>query len=76
MSLLQEMEKYGLAGCPANEPYIAAAPELLHSLRVLLDQVDYTKGACSPTDMVGACLDARVIDQARAVIAKATGGEA
>lgn len=30
-------------------------------LRLILDQVDYTAGACSPTEMVGAVLDKSVI---------------
>lgn len=34
-------------------------------LGVVLDQVDYTRGACSPTEMVGACLDQSVIASAR-----------
>lgn len=34
-------------------------------LGVVLDQVDYTSGACSPTEMVGACLDTDVIRSAR-----------
>jgi hypothetical protein len=47
-----------------------AHDELLAALRLLLDQVDYTKGACGLTEMVGACLDAKVIDKCRATIAK------
>jgi hypothetical protein len=32
------------------------------ALRLLLDQVDYTKGACGPTEMVGAVLDKSIIE--------------
>lgn len=39
------------------------------ALLLVLDQVDYTKGACGLTEMVGACLDAKVIDKARAALA-------
>ena len=57
----------------ANARLIAAAPELLEAIQLILDQVDYTNGACSMAEMVGACLDARFIDQARNAIAKARG---
>jgi len=49
---------------------VVGASELLEALHLLLDQVDYTKGACGMAEMVGACLDARFIDQARNVIAR------
>lgn len=39
------------------------------ALLLVLDQVDYTKGACSFTEMVGACLPAEVIDRARQALA-------
>jgi hypothetical protein len=39
------------------------------ALLLVLDQVDYTKGACGLTEMVGACLDARIIREARAALA-------
>lgn len=39
--------------------------QLAAALRVVLDQVDYTSGACGFAEMVGACLDAKVIDAAR-----------
>ena len=50
--------------------------ELAAALEVVLDQVDYTKGACRINEMVGAVLDKSVIQQARTVLAKAklTGG--
>ena len=35
------------------------------ALRTVLDNVDYTVHACGLTDMVGACLPAKVIDNAR-----------
>lgn len=39
------------------------------ALLLVLDQVDYTNGACSATNMVGACLPTKVIDIARAALA-------
>lgn len=39
------------------------------ALLLVLDQVDYTKGACSLTNMVGAALPVEVIDKAREAIA-------
>jgi hypothetical protein len=39
------------------------------ALRLVLDQVDYTNGACGATNMVGACLPTKVIDIARAALA-------
>jgi hypothetical protein len=45
---------------------IGEAAELMNKLRValqlVLDQVDYTAKACTPTEMVGACLSTRVLD--------------
>lgn len=38
------------------------------ALQVLLDQVDYTSGACSLTDMVGAALPKEVIKLCREAI--------
>lgn len=52
---------------------IAAAPDLLQWLQVILDHVDYTNGACSLTEPVGAVLSMYVIKQARAAIARAEG---
>lgn len=34
------------------------------ALRLVLDQVDYTRGACGLTEMVGAALPAEVLDKA------------
>lgn len=42
-------------------------------LLLLLDSVDYTAGACGPTEMIGAVLPTVVIDRARAAINKARG---
>jgi hypothetical protein len=39
------------------------------ALRVLLDQVDYTAGACAPTEMVGAVLPRDVIALCRNALA-------
>jgi hypothetical protein len=55
----------------ANLALIAAAPELLQWLLVVLDQVDYERGNCSQTETVGACLPSTVIASARAAIKKA-----
>jgi hypothetical protein len=55
----------------ANADLIAAAPEILQALRVLLDQVDYTSGACTMTEMVGAVLPREVLAKARAAIKRA-----
>jgi len=43
----------------------------LEALQVVLDQVDYTKGACTVTEMVGACLSTEVIELARQAIREA-----
>lgn len=51
--------------------YKDIATELLATLQTVLDQVDYTRGACSLSDMVAACLDARILDKAHVVIDKA-----
>ena len=48
-----------------DEAKVAA---LKAALLTVLDQVDYTVGACSITNMVGACLPADVITMARAAI--------
>ena len=37
-------------------------------LAVVLDQVDYTTGACRVNEMIGACLSDDVIAQARAAL--------
>lgn len=39
------------------------------ALLLLLDQVDFTKGACSPTDMVAACIPKEVFERCREAIA-------
>lgn len=38
------------------------------ALLVILDCVDYTTGACTMMEMVGACLPKQVIEQAREVL--------
>lgn len=35
------------------------------ALQVILDQVDYTAGACRPVEMVGACLPTNIIDKTK-----------
>jgi hypothetical protein len=40
------------------------------ALRLLLDQVDYTKGACSVTEMVGAVLPKEVIERCHQTLEK------
>ena len=42
--------------------------ELREALLLVLDQVDYTVGACRLTELVGAALPAQVIDKARAAL--------
>lgn len=41
----------------------------VEALSLILDQVDYTRGACRSTEMVGAVLDQTVIKQCREAIA-------
>lgn len=41
------------------------------ALRLILDQVDYTKGACGPTELVGAVLSTQVIEICRRALAHA-----
>ncbi len=40
------------------------------ALRTVLDQVDYTRGACGPTEMVGAVLPIEVIRLAHEALGK------
>lgn len=40
------------------------------ALLLVLDQVDYTQGACSPTEMVSAALSTDVIRTCRETIAR------
>lgn len=51
--------------------YRVIAEELLAALSLTLDQVDYTAGACGAMEMVGACLDSKVLDQVNLVKAMA-----
>lgn len=39
------------------------------ALLLLLDQMDFTAGACSPTNMVAACVPTDVIEKCREAIA-------
>lgn len=39
------------------------------ALRLLLDQVDYTKGACGLTEMVGAVLSRQVLETCHQALA-------
>lgn len=48
--------------------------ELRAALLLVLDQVDYTVGACRFTEMVGAALPTSVIDRARKAASKPHGG--
>lgn len=50
---------------------MAAGPGLVEALRLILDQVDYTNGACGVTEMVGAVLPTVVIERARAALSAA-----
>jgi len=50
--------------------------ELLASLQVILDAVDYTSGNLGGTEMVSAVLPKVLIVKARAAIAQAKGGSA
>lgn len=45
--------------------------ELRAALQVLLDSVDYTAGACGPTEMVAAVLPVVVIEKARTALGPA-----
>ena len=42
--------------------------DLLTALQVVMDSVDYTKGACGVTEMVGAVLPKVAIDRAHKAI--------
>lgn len=44
---------------------------LIAALETVLDQIDYVKGYCAVTEMVGAVLPKEVIAVARTAIAKA-----
>lgn len=47
------------------------SPSPAEALRLLLDQVDYTKGACGPTELVAAVLSTQVIEICRQALANA-----
>lgn len=44
--------------------------QLREAVTLLLDQVDYTNGACGLTEMVGAVLDTRVLIRVRLILAE------
>lgn len=44
--------------------------ELRAALQVLLDSVDYTAGACGPTEMVAAVLPVVLIEKARKALTR------
>ena len=48
-----------------NKPYVPTTGE---ALQLILDSVDYTDGACSLNEMVGAVLPKRIIELAKAAI--------
>jgi hypothetical protein len=65
-------ELYGLDAEPTKRALVRrfnAYPTVVAALRTLLDQVDYTRGACGPTEQVAACLPKEVIAQAQAALA-------
>ena len=44
------------------------------ALQLLLDQVDFERGACSLTDMVGQCIPAGVLAKCRGAVAAEVAG--
>lgn len=54
-----------IAGWKLSEIGATKIDELRRALAVMLDQVDYTHGACAVTEMVGAVLPREVIESAR-----------
>jgi hypothetical protein len=54
---------------PSGVPVEVRRLGVREALQVLLDQVDYTAGACAPTERVGAVLDHRVIALCRRSLA-------
>lgn len=47
-------------------------PELRGALRMLLDQIDYTRGNCRVTEMIGAVLSREAIAVARCALREDT----
>lgn len=43
------------------------------ALKLLLDQIDYTKGACGPTELIAAVLSTEVISICRQALTDAGG---
>lgn len=52
----------------SKTPYSLREQNLRNALLVVLDHVDYTASACTPTEMVGAVLPREVIALARKVL--------
>jgi hypothetical protein len=67
---------YESAPTPESAPDQAQA-DLVAALQVILDQVDYTSGACRLNAPVGGCLSKQVIEMARAALTpfEEVGGE-
>ena len=53
-----------------REKLLSDRQRLVEALGLLLDSVDFTSGACSLTEMVGAVLPKMLIDKARAILAE------
>jgi len=51
----------------------AEREKLIMIIHLLLDSVDYTAGACTVTEMVGAVLPKEILQQSRAVLAEVKG---
>ena len=58
-----------------NGAAAAVARDALYALKLILDQVDYTSGACGLNEPVGAALPKTVIGMARAVISSVMNAE-
>lgn len=64
-------ETWWKVGRGLSEELDAATSRVEDSLRVVLDQVDYTAGNCRPNEMVSAVLSKEVIAEARSSLAAA-----
>ncbi len=77
--LVCEYEAERAASPSATVPSIAPSTpseftnELRSCLALILDCVDYQRGACSVNEMVGAVLDKTVLERARKVVEKSYG---
>ena len=54
---------------------VSTGSEIASALRAILDAIDYTTGNCRPNEMVGAVLDKRIIENARAALSPNVSGE-